>query len=95
LFYYGGSGLAAVRHGAYKAHFLIPSSGAEIGEAVPSNGEPQLYNLDQDPSEKFDLAAKQPELIAELRRIAEDHKNTVVPVKNQIATRAGAAGRGQ
>jgi arylsulfatase A len=95
LFYYGGSGLAAVRHGAYKAHFLIPSSGAEIGEAVPSNGEPQLYNLDQDPSEKFDLAAKQPELVAELRRIAEEHKTTVVPVKNQIATRAGAAGRGQ
>jgi arylsulfatase A len=94
LFYYGGSGLAAVRHRAYKAHFVIPPSGAELG-APPSNGEPQLYDLDQDPSEKFDLAASSPDVVAELRRLAEEHKKTVVPVKNQIATRRGRGGRGQ
>jgi arylsulfatase A-like enzyme len=80
LFYYGGTGLAAVRHGSYKAHFIVPS-------APPAGSEPQLYDLDQDPSEKFDLAAAKPDVLAGLRRIAEDHKKTVVPVKNQIATR--------
>jgi arylsulfatase A-like enzyme len=90
FFYYGGGGLAAVRRGSYKAHFVIPASGATLGNAPPAaNAVPQLYNLDQDPSEKFDLAPTHPEIVEELRRVAEEHKQTVVPVKNQITTRAG------
>jgi len=93
LFYYGNSGLAAVRHGAYKAHFLIPPLGTELGNPPAAPGDPQLYNLDQDPSEKFDVARQHPEIVAELRRLADEHKKTVVPVKDQIATRTGTAGR--
>jgi arylsulfatase A-like enzyme len=95
LYYYGSSGLAAVRRGAYKAHFLIPPSGNELGAgaAVASPGEPQLYDLDRDPSEKFDLAPARPEIVAELRALAEQHKKTVVPVKNQIATRTAETQR--
>ena len=90
FFYYGGAGLAAVRRGSYKAHFVIPASGSTLGSAPPAaNAAPQLYNLDQDPSEKFDLAPTHPEIVEELRRVAEEHKQTVVPVKNQITTRAG------
>jgi arylsulfatase A-like enzyme len=90
LFYYGGSGFAAVRHGSYKAHFVIPASGATAG-AGPAEGGPQLYNLDEDPSERFDLASKQPDVLAGLRRIADEHKKTVIPVKNQINTRTAGA----
>ena len=93
LFSYGSSGLAAVRHGAYKAHFLIPPPGNQLGASRPSEGAPQLYDLDQDPSEKFDLAARHPEIVGELRRMADDHKKTIVAVKDQIATRTGTAGR--
>lgn len=89
LFYYGSGGLAAVRHGAYKAHFIIPPDGA--GAPAPTDARPQLYNLDQDPSEKFDLAAARPDVVEDLRRLAEEHKKTVVPVKNQIATRTRAS----
>jgi len=94
LFYYGASGLAAVRRGAYKAHFLIPPSGEELGAGTASApaATPQLYDLDRDPSEKFDLAATRPEIVAELRAIAEQHKMTVAPVKDQIATRTGPTG---
>jgi hypothetical protein len=53
-----------------------------------------LYNLDQDPSEKFDLATRHPEIIAELRKLAEDHAKTVVAVKNQIATRPSSKAPG-
>ena len=84
LYYYANTGpgvLSAVRRGPYKAHFVV--SGADA--SAPS--APQLYNLDQDPSEKFDLAAKHPDLVAELRKVADDHRATVVAVKNQIATR--------
>jgi uncharacterized sulfatase len=92
VFYYANSGdgvLSAVRRGPYKAHFIVPgadSGGSSGGLSAP----PQLYNLDQDPSEKYDLADKHPELIAELRRLADAHAKTVVPVENQIATRTPA-----
>jgi arylsulfatase A len=90
LFYYGGRGLAAVRRGSYKAHFMIPPPGTSLSNAPPAaDGPPQLYDLDQDPSEKFDLAAKHPEIVEELRRLADQHAKTVVPVKNQITTRSG------
>jgi uncharacterized sulfatase len=92
LFYYGGLMLSAVRHGAYKAYFVVPTSTDGRGGSGPANTEPQLYNLDQDPSEKYDLAAQHPEIVAELRRIAEAHKRTVVSVPNQIRTRTPATG---
>jgi arylsulfatase A-like enzyme len=89
LFYYGGRGLAAVRHGPYKAHFIVPGSGATLANPPPAaDTAPQLYNLDEDPSERFDLAAKRPEVVNELRRLSDEHRKTVTPVKNQINTRA-------
>ena len=91
MFFYGGEKLSAVRHGKYKAYFLVPTSTDGRGGAQPGS-EPQLYDLDQDPSEKFDLAAQHPEIVAELRQLAEAHKKTVVPVKNQIRTRTAGSG---
>ena len=92
LFYYANSGdgvLSAVRRGPYKAHFVV--AGAAAGGATASvSTAPQLYNLDQDPSEKYDVAEQHPDLIAELRKLADEHQQTVVAVKNQIATRAPA-----
>jgi arylsulfatase A len=91
LFYYANSGsgiLSAVRRDGFKAFFVVPSDGAAAATPAP----PQLYNLDQDPSEKFDLAGKHPELIAELRRVADEHHKTVAAVKNQIATRTQGRG---
>ena len=90
LFYYGGPTLSAVRRGPYKAYFVVPTSldGRGGGPATPK-AEPQLYNLDEDPSEKFDIAAKHPEVMAELRRLADEHTKSVAQVPNQIATRTG------
>ena len=80
-----------MRRDSFKAFFVVPSSGAS-GTAAESPTTPLLYNLDQDPSEKFDLAEKHPELIGELRTLADEHRQTVVPVKNQIATRTQGRG---
>jgi arylsulfatase A-like enzyme len=89
MFYYANSGegvLSAVRRGAYKAHFVLPASGG-MPVPVPALTPPLLYDLDHDPSEQFDLAKAHLEIVAELRRLMEEHQKTVVPVKNQIATR--------
>jgi len=94
LFYYANSGdgiLSAVRRDSFKAFFVVPSSAA-AGTAAETPTWPQLYNLDQDPSEKFAVAEKHPELIGELRTLADEHRKTVVPVKNQIATRTQGRG---
>jgi len=87
LFYYASTGsgvLSAVRRDAYKAFFVVPST-ESAASGQPSS--PQLYNLDEDPSEKFDLAAKRPDVLTDLRALADEHAKTVVPVENQIATR--------
>jgi arylsulfatase A-like enzyme len=87
LMYYGAGALTAVRHGSYKAHLGSPEPAAGAGRGGTAAAEPQLYNLDIDPSEQFDVAGANSALVAELRAIAEEHKKTVVPVKNQIDTR--------
>jgi arylsulfatase A len=87
LMYYAGATLSAVRRGPYKAHFSSPEPDAGAGRGATAAAEPQLYNLDIDPSEQFDIAGANAGVIAELRAIADEHKKTVVPVKNQIATR--------
>lgn len=87
LMYYAGATLSAVRRGSYKAHFVIPETATGAGRGGAAAAEPQLYNLDADPSEKFDIAGANPRVVAELRAMADDHKKTVVPVKDQIATR--------
>ena len=94
LFYYANSGngtLSAVRRDSFKAFFVVPPADA-AGTSAAVASSPQLYNLDQDPSEKFDVAEKHPALMNELRKVAEEHQKTVVAVKNQIATRTQGRG---
>jgi arylsulfatase A len=43
-----------------------------------------LYNIDHDPGEQFDIAARHPEIIARIRKIASDHGRTIAPVENQL-----------
>ena len=85
MFYWRGSKLFAIRHGAFKAHFLTKS---EYGtDPIVEHDPPLLYQLDHDPSEKFDVAAQHPEVVAELRRLAEAHRRSIEAAENQLDTR--------
>jgi arylsulfatase A len=87
VFYYRGPRLFAVRHGSYKAHFFTqPEFG---GQPAAAHDPPLLYNLDEDPGEKYDVAARHPDVIAAIRRIAAEHARTVQPVENQLVKRVG------
>ena len=82
VWFYRGTQIYAVRKGSYKAHFVTRP---EYGGGGPvSHDPPLLYNLNVDPSEKYDIAEKHPEIIAEIIRAMEDHVATVVPVENQL-----------
>ena len=85
MIYYRGSTVFAVRHGAFKAHFFTRS---EYGtDPVVAHQPPLLYNLDHDPSEKFDVAKDHPAVVAEIERIAAAHRKGVSPVPSQLEPR--------
>lgn len=84
MFYYRDDELYAVRKGPFKAHFVTKAAyGPDVDTPEPHD-PPLLYNLDRDPSEKTDVAAHQPDVIAELRRIADEHRRGVGRVENQL-----------
>jgi arylsulfatase A-like enzyme len=97
LFYYG-SQLVAIRRGAFKLHLQPPQQGgrggaaAGAGAAAATPPAMQLYNLDVDPSEQFDLASERPELVAELKAFADEHAKTTERGADQLS--AGRGGRG-
>jgi arylsulfatase A len=88
--YYRGPRIYAVRHGAYKAHFFTRSEYGPDPEVAQD--PPLLYDLDQDPGERWDVSAKHPDVVAALARIVADHAKTVRPVENQLEKRLASTG---
>lgn len=82
LFYYRDDEVFAVRKGSFKVHFKTQ---AGFGDNKPTEHHPPLvYNLDVDPSEKYNVAEQQPEVIQEAKALLEEHKASIVPVENQL-----------
>jgi arylsulfatase A len=93
MFFYRGTTLYAVRRGSFKAHFVTrPEYGSEPAVA---HDPPLLYNLDQDPSEKLDVAARHPDVIAAIQREAAEHTRTVTAVESQLDERLPQEGAGR
>jgi arylsulfatase A-like enzyme len=87
MFFYRGETLYAVRNGPYKAHFITEGAYRPDYPRKEHN-PPLLYNLDHDPSERFDISKKHPEVIADIQKIAEKHLKTVKHVENQLEKRS-------
>jgi len=96
VFYYRGEQVYAIRKGDYKAHFItqneygsqtahpITNPPTEIKNAQTVEDPPLLYNVNIDPSEKFNIAEEHPEVIAEIRKVLEEHLAGIEPVENQL-----------
>jgi len=80
LFYYWDSELRAVRKGNYKAHFITSGAYGE-GEPRVEHNPPLLFNLAEDPGERFNIAAHHPDVVADLVSEAERHRKTVAAMK--------------
>ena len=76
LLYYWDSELRAVRQGRYKAHF-ITSGAYGLGDARTEHDPPLLFDLATDPGERFDIASQHPDIISQLRRVVDAHKQTL------------------
>jgi arylsulfatase A len=81
LFFYRDTTLYAVRKGPFKAH-LITQGG--YGEKPVAHDPPQLYHLEHDPSERFDIAKTHLDVIADIHREITAHQALMKPGENQL-----------
>ena len=96
VFYYRGERVYAIRKGNYKAHFItqleygnrtahhIIEEHLNIENSPTVLEEPLLYNLAEDPAEKWNIAKEHPEIIAEMKEVLAEHKASIKPVENQL-----------
>ena len=85
VFYYRGTRIFAVRKGPYKAHFITKSAYGPDDEV--QHDPPLLYHLEHDPSELYNVAEQHPEVLEDIRAEIEKHRQTLIPVKNQLRER--------
>lgn len=82
LYFFRFTDIFAVRKGRYKAHFSV--YGAFGGEGRVDLDVPELYDLESDPGEKYNIAQEHPEIVAELRELAQKQMASIAPVENQL-----------
>jgi len=86
MFYYFGDELWAVRKGPWKIHVKTtsPASVSTWGEwPIEEHDPPLLFNVEHDPSEKYNLADKHPQRAEQLLKLMKRHQESVVPGKPQ------------
>jgi uncharacterized sulfatase len=71
--YYRSGELRAFRKGPYKLH-LITEGAYNRPPQRTVHEKPLLYYLADDPSERFDVSAQHPEVVADLMRAVEQHR---------------------
>ncbi len=82
LFYYRGNEIFACRVGEWKAHFSTQSG---YGQPQPEHHEtPLLFHLGTDPSEKRNVAAKHPDVLARIQVLVTEQRASVVPAPPQL-----------
>jgi arylsulfatase A len=85
MIYYRANKVFAARVGRFKAHFFTQSGYG--GDPPVAHDPPLLYDLETDPSERFDVAARHPEAIELIKERVEAHRATVEAVPDQLAPR--------
>ena len=86
MLYYRGTSQYAARQGAYKLHYITETAYTKNTNRIVHE-KPLLFNVEVDPSEKYNIADEHPEVIGSIEDMVQAHKATVVPVKDQLAER--------
>ena len=81
IYYYFNADLYAVRKGPWKAHFTTHMGFSK--EAPVTYKTPLLYNIEVDPSEKYNVASQHPDIVADLRKEYEKQK-AIIPAPPEL-----------
>ena len=81
--FYNGSELYAFRYKNYKLHLKTSSWFSKVETHDP----PMLFDLEIDPSEKYDISEENPEKINEILKIINIHKEKIVFGNDQLESR--------
>ncbi len=84
VLYYRGTQLMAARLGPWKAHFFTQSSYQKDSRKRQEHDPPLLYHLGHDPSERFNLNDKHPEVLAQINALVKEHQQHLVAPASQL-----------
>lgn len=84
MFFYRGVQLMAVRVGPWKAHFMTEPG---YNGTRKKHDPPLLFHLEHDPSEKYNIAEKHPQVIKMILKTVADHRAHMKPGEDQLAKR--------
>jgi arylsulfatase A len=85
MVFYRGDQLRAIRKGPWKMHLYTKTEYTK--SKVKKHDPPLLYNIEHDPSEKYDLGAKHPDIIRDLQKEITKHQATLEAVPSQLERR--------
>nr|WKN35407.1 sulfatase [Tunicatimonas sp. TK19036] len=91
MLFYRGTHLYAARLGDYKAHYITQGSYGMFG-GKKVHQTPLLYNLNVDPSEKYDIAAEHPDILQKIDAFVKEHQSDLVAGSDQLVDRGQRAG---
>lgn len=83
MLFYHGLEVFAARKGDYKLYFYR-NNPKGYPERLAKLDSVQLFHLQHDPSERFNLAGQYPGIVREITEMVERHKATLKPVENQL-----------
>lgn len=86
MLFYRGATLYAARKGNFKAHYITQGAYGEFGEKKLWE-TPALYDLEEDPAERFNIASEHPGILEEINQMVEQHKRNLKQVDDQLAER--------
>ena len=81
MFYYRDASVFAVRKGPWKLHLTTQTG---YGGQPTVHNPPLLFHLERDPGESFDVAKDHADVVAELKKLIDEHRRTVKPGPSQL-----------
>lgn len=84
VLFYRGTHLMAVRWGPWKAHYFTQPAYGPGSRKRTKHDPPLLFQLEHDPSERFDQRDKHPKVLAEIEQIVAEHRQHLQTPPSQL-----------
>ena len=91
MYYYRSRDLYAARKGPWKAHFIAHGSYGGEPRKKTQLAQPELYNVEVDPGERFNVAADHPEVVAEIEAMAQEFVGSFEPPASELEAKIAAS----